>query len=261
MADTIGKDIPWPRIIVEGLAIVVSILLAFAIDAWWADKQERREESHALDVLISDLGLTIDQLEEFQSHSMNIVNASLSAYKALADDVLASERDRISDLVVKSRFRRTMKLPRAAYTDLISTGDIRFIKDRQLRDAIIQFYQMVERSELIIEKNSTLSSDVNLTQVFVREGLFLPLPDEIELNDIITDRNAKIRSILGDEFQHPPHPFWTFPSDSREWDRVRGVLLQSGSDLAVNAVLSERLIDNAEALRERIHSYLKATSE
>ncbi len=258
MAESIEKDIPWSRIFVEGVAIIVSILLAFAIDAWWADRQERREETHALDVLISDLDLTIEQLTEFQSHAENIVDASLSAYKALADDVIATDRESVSDLVIKSRFRRTMKLPRAAYTNLLSTGDIRFIRDRRLRDSIIQFYQMVERNELIIEKNSTLSTDVNLSQVLVRNGLFLPLPDEVALNDIIVDRNAKIRSVLGDDFQHPPHPFWALPSDSREWDRVRSVLLQSGSDLAVNAVLTARLIDSATELKRKIRFYLEA---
>ncbi len=97
---------------------------------------------------------------------------------------------------------------------------------------------------------------MNLSEVLVRDGLFLPLPDEVELNDIIVDRNARIRSVLGNDFQHPPHPFWAFPPDSREWDRVRSVLLQSGSDLAVNAVLVQRLIDSATQLKTEIRSYL-----
>ena len=32
----------------EGAAIVVSILLAFAIDAWWEERQERTEEQQIL---------------------------------------------------------------------------------------------------------------------------------------------------------------------------------------------------------------------
>ena len=36
--------IPWKRISVEAAAIVASILLAFAIDAWWAELAEDRDE-------------------------------------------------------------------------------------------------------------------------------------------------------------------------------------------------------------------------
>ena len=38
------QNIQWKRLTVEAAAIVGSILLAFAIDAWWADRQDRAEE-------------------------------------------------------------------------------------------------------------------------------------------------------------------------------------------------------------------------
>jgi hypothetical protein len=42
------QPIPWTRLIAEGLAIVVSILLAFAIDAWWEQRQDTAEERRIL---------------------------------------------------------------------------------------------------------------------------------------------------------------------------------------------------------------------
>lgn len=35
---------PWSRILAEGVVIVVSILLAFAIDAWAAGRAERQQQ-------------------------------------------------------------------------------------------------------------------------------------------------------------------------------------------------------------------------
>jgi hypothetical protein len=35
-----NQPIPWTRIDAEGTAIVVSILFAFAIDAWWEGRRE-----------------------------------------------------------------------------------------------------------------------------------------------------------------------------------------------------------------------------
>ena len=38
------RIIPWKRIAVEAVAIVASILLAFAIEAWWDDWQQQEAE-------------------------------------------------------------------------------------------------------------------------------------------------------------------------------------------------------------------------
>jgi hypothetical protein len=43
-----ARKIPWGRILAEGILIVVSILLAFSIEAWWARRGERRDEVDAL---------------------------------------------------------------------------------------------------------------------------------------------------------------------------------------------------------------------
>ena len=54
--------INWKRIAVEAMAIVVSILLAFAIDAWWDDRQERIEEREVLLGLKSEFSRYRDDL-------------------------------------------------------------------------------------------------------------------------------------------------------------------------------------------------------
>ena len=49
------RDIPWPRILAEGAAIVVSILLAFSIQAWWEERQDHVEEAAILASLLPEL--------------------------------------------------------------------------------------------------------------------------------------------------------------------------------------------------------------
>jgi hypothetical protein len=56
------RNIPWQTVVVEALAIVVSILLAFSIDAWWTERKERDIEHAALLELRSDLVESRDQL-------------------------------------------------------------------------------------------------------------------------------------------------------------------------------------------------------
>ncbi len=57
------RIIPWKQISVEAVAIVLSILLAFAIDAWWAEKNERNVEHEALKALHSDFIASRESIE------------------------------------------------------------------------------------------------------------------------------------------------------------------------------------------------------
>lgn len=59
-----SRVIPWKTIMVEAVAIVVSILLAFAIDAWWAEKKEQDVEHVALLALRSDFMASREQMSE-----------------------------------------------------------------------------------------------------------------------------------------------------------------------------------------------------
>jgi hypothetical protein len=48
------KSVQWKRLTAEGAAIVLSILLAFAIDAWWEDRGDRKSEQWLLQRLKAD---------------------------------------------------------------------------------------------------------------------------------------------------------------------------------------------------------------
>jgi hypothetical protein len=56
------RSIPWINIAVEAAAIVASILLAFAIDAWWTEKKEADVEYVAIQALRSDFIASREQM-------------------------------------------------------------------------------------------------------------------------------------------------------------------------------------------------------
>ena len=57
------SNIPWNRIFVEGLAIIASILIAFAIDAWWQDRQETELEIRNLDRVSAELKANSERIQ------------------------------------------------------------------------------------------------------------------------------------------------------------------------------------------------------
>ncbi len=63
MTDTADRRLPLTRIFAEGIAIVVSILLAFAIDAWWDGSREREREATVLEGLQTEFEANRERLE------------------------------------------------------------------------------------------------------------------------------------------------------------------------------------------------------
>jgi hypothetical protein len=63
--------------LVEGVVIVASILLAFALDAWWDSRGQRREEIQVLENLRSDFQLAGPQLDRYLIVHLGEIEKSL----------------------------------------------------------------------------------------------------------------------------------------------------------------------------------------
>ena len=55
--------IQWKKLVTEGIVIVVSILLAFAIDAWWEDRQELKAAEDQVSRVLAELRANVGILE------------------------------------------------------------------------------------------------------------------------------------------------------------------------------------------------------
>ena len=91
------RNISWPRIFAEGAAIVVSILLAFSIDAWWTDQETQRYLRESLAALEEELESNLDAIERELRYrraviaSIEKINLSIDG----ADRLSAEEVDRL----------------------------------------------------------------------------------------------------------------------------------------------------------------------
>ena len=99
------RDIPWPRILAEGAAIVVSILLAFWIQTWWDENQEERQ-----------LHEILEALEEGFSGNLSLINESIETVSAnyeLLNRFIQIGPEDIDNIPMGDRFRtlRAMWVP------------------------------------------------------------------------------------------------------------------------------------------------------
>jgi hypothetical protein len=71
----------WSRLLVEGLVIVISILLAFAIDAWWGERQEANEAALQVERVVAELEASAVLLEE-QVEQLDITTSAAKRFLA-----------------------------------------------------------------------------------------------------------------------------------------------------------------------------------
>ena len=150
------------RLAIEGLVIVVSILMAFGIEAWWASAQDREREVAYLEQLESDLEGTLQNNARFSAlaEASEAATAKLfrSYYEASPPDPDSVEAwwTELGSWVVQPRLGTVQAL--------VATGDLELIRDDSLRVAISSYLTEMIAFEGFEARGSELAGDA-------REGL------------------------------------------------------------------------------------------
>ena len=139
-----NENIPWKRLFAEALAIVLSILLAFGIDAWWDERNERIEEKEIL------LALQIE-FEANRVEADSVIRVHENALQFAADlmsltdaEILALPAEDASRHVRYFAHPRTFDAVRGSVDSLTASGKLGVLQDRKLRDALTTFINIVE---------------------------------------------------------------------------------------------------------------------
>jgi hypothetical protein len=136
-----NEKIPWRRLSVEAAAIVGSILLAFAIDAWWEERQERRAEEGILDTLQKEFSANYDLLDEWKERCTAFCGAergSNQVYEmieqALAAGITTIEvlDSQLDELVGAGTFEAETPV----LDGLIQSGQLAIVQDQRVSSAI-----------------------------------------------------------------------------------------------------------------------------
>ncbi len=129
------REIPWPRILAEGVAIVVSILLAFAIEAWWQEHHERIVEQEYLVAVLSDIDAVIAEVDRSIAGNVRYNESGRQRLAAMRDGAQLSDslaESTLSEMRNSYRVRANLD----SYTDLLSSGGVTTLRDPTVRTAL-----------------------------------------------------------------------------------------------------------------------------
>jgi len=184
------REIPWPRIFAESIAIVVSILLAFWIQAWWDGRQERSEERELLVTLMEEF----EEKKRLYLYTSKYIQGIKDSVNELLDIALNSELDaseeHIDRLIGYTWWFADPEIWRpGALNSLIASGDMGLISNRELRAVLNDWWMEFGK----IEQYSIVDRDFGNN----RQTPFLA-------------RHASLPQILNATKQQPGHPSVTY---------------------------------------------------
>ena len=92
----ITREIPWLRILAEGVAIAVSILLAFGIEAWWSNRQVQQNVQDNLIALREELHDNIREIEHELTYRQAVIASMEKDFISVnsANDLSPNEHER-----------------------------------------------------------------------------------------------------------------------------------------------------------------------
>ncbi len=104
MTDASNRKIPWPRIFVEGVVIVGSILLAFGIQAWWDGRQEAERLQQTLISLEAAFVENVEGIDEQLAVSDEFRERLETFFGMSPSDALTARED-LAHLILTAVYR------------------------------------------------------------------------------------------------------------------------------------------------------------
>jgi hypothetical protein len=142
------QKIPWKRISVEAAAIMASILLAFAIDAWWENRQDREDERSYLVSLRQEFAESLELATRNERIRERTVAAHVSLVAQIQGETRAPDRD-LYDWVSLVSYPIQYNPPRAVFNDVVASGGTLLIQSAEIRIALAEFEQGLQYLESV----------------------------------------------------------------------------------------------------------------
>ncbi len=135
------REIPWLRISAEGVAIVVSILLAFGIQAWWEDKQMQLAEREVLSALIADLEEKRSQIPYVRQFTDAMVQSAESLISVALNDSAQMESNEIDRCLGDIWWYNVPEQWTTGFLEsLAQSGQLSTISNARLRNSLSQLW-------------------------------------------------------------------------------------------------------------------------
>lgn len=129
----------------EILLVVVGILIALSVNNYNQSRMEKEDEAAYLEGIRSDLLSQISDYEEFISSN----DQRITIINELLDNEVEQRGFKRNDSII-GMFNKIISVSpptevKTTFTELLSSGDLKLIRNESLKNDIVRFYQDLER--------------------------------------------------------------------------------------------------------------------
>ncbi len=159
MSESNPRSLSWLRIAVQGVVIVGSILLAFAIDAAWDVRQDRVQETAYLAGILVDLRSDSTDLVDRQVTAIRGMEAADRLLDLRRDPGSTASADSLAAWFLHAAFVDNFQVLDHTYREVLGAGGLSVIRDEWLRRQIADYYRSIESAEFFTEYYKGEESD------------------------------------------------------------------------------------------------------
>ena len=160
-----SQTIDWKRITAEAAAVIVSILIAFGIDAWW---QERNERIALIQYLVHFENEVIEN-DELIDLQLSMVSGDLVAlhkvFLALSDPNQQALAESFNHDLANALWIRTPEVSMDAYDELSSSGNLRFVSNARFKKIFNEYRNRADYLDASYDFSSAIYLDHILTAI------------------------------------------------------------------------------------------------
>ena len=168
------QNIPWNRVAVEAVAIVASILLAFAIDAGWQEYVEDQREREVLNALLDDFETTKANIKGWRKFHLAVQQSNTKLLKAVTSSEITLTNDQIGRLLSQlTWWDGESHFSTGALNSLVYGGELSLIEDDALRQLLADWPSQIQYVES--QQRQDYDFFLNVWTPFLRANSYLPL--------------------------------------------------------------------------------------
>ena len=159
----------WFAVVIDLVVVVVGLFIGLQVDTWWGNRQDERREGVYLSEIQEDFGLNKARLETtIRDLEKAIQNVVFLHEQAALHEPTASAQE------LNDRFTSISSMPTfipvdRAYRNLTGSGELRLLQNRDLKNAVAEYYSAAQVTMLV--QNTHEMELVNVFEPYIIEHL------------------------------------------------------------------------------------------
>jgi len=145
----------WMTLSVELIVVVLGLFIGLQLDTWWEGRKELQLEKAYL----------YDLSEDFDTNQSYLLEASAGLERIIRSMIVLLEQSKLETPkmdadALNGHFALVQSLPsffavRRAYSNLTGSGDLRLIRDRELKNALADYYAQTEQILMVMQTHES----------------------------------------------------------------------------------------------------------